>query len=41
MECEGDIGWVPASFIRPTGGDYYGDDIITSEIFPPGRGKSL
>lgn len=43
MDCEGDIGWVPASFIKPLyGGDNNnedGDSIVT-ESFPAGKGKN-
>ncbi|XP_078355751.1 uncharacterized protein LOC144640514 [Oculina patagonica] len=39
VDCEGDIGWVPASFIEPICGDNNdedGDSIVT-EIFPAGK----
>ena len=40
VDCEGEIGWVPASFIKPVyGGDDDDDDIVT-EIFDPGQGKN-
>ena len=37
MDCEGDIGWVPASFIKPLNDD--GDSIVT-ERFIAGKGKN-
>lgn len=42
MDCEGDLGWVPASFIKPVYGDNddNGDSIIT-ERFPAGKGNIL
>lgn len=43
MDCEGDVGWVPASFIEPICGDNNnedGDSIVT-EIFPAGKGKNV
>ena len=40
VDCEGEIGWVPASFIKPVyGGDDDDDDIVT-EIFAPGQGNN-
>ena len=40
VDCEDDIGWVPASFIKPVGGENDNDDDdITYESFPPGRGR--
>ena len=40
MDCEGDLGWVPASFMKPVhGGNDDDDDSITTERFPAGRGK--
>ena len=37
MDCEGDIGWVPASFIKPLCDN--GDSIVT-ESFIAGKGKN-
>lgn len=40
VDCDGDIGWVPASFMQPTaGGTNNNDDDIITESFPPGRGR--
>lgn len=40
VDCDGDIGWVPASFMHPTaGGTNNNDDDIITESFPPGRGR--
>ncbi|PFX21588.1 SH3 and PX domain-containing protein 2A [Stylophora pistillata] len=38
-DCEGEIGWVPASFIKPLygGNDDDDDDDIVTEIFAPGQ----
>ena len=42
MDCEGDIGWVPASYIKPVyGGNDDDDDDIVTESFPPGHGENL
>lgn len=38
VDCEGDIGWVPASFIMPVLGDNNNESIVT-EIFPAGKGN--
>lgn len=38
MDCEGDIGWVPASYIKPLYDDD-GDSIVT-ESFIAGKGKN-
>ena len=40
VESEGDIGWVPASFIKSTGDENDEDDVITTESFPPGQGRN-
>ena len=41
MDCEGDLGWVPASFIQhPHGDDDDDGDSIVTESFPAGRGKN-
>ena len=42
MDCEGDIGWVPASFIKPLCDDDNDDDgdSIVTESFIAGKGKN-
>ena len=42
MDCEGDIGWVPASFIKPLYADDNGNDgdSFVTESFPVGKGKN-
>ena len=43
MDCEGDIGWVPASFIKPLNdgdNDDDGDSIVT-DSFIAGKGKNF
>ena len=43
MDCEGDIGWVPASFIKPLNdgdNDDDGDRIVT-DSFIAGKGKNF
>jgi len=37
VDCEGDLGWVPASFIKPV----YGDNDENGERFPAGKGNNL
>ena len=40
VDCEGDIGWVPASFIKPLYDDDNDDtDSIVTESFIAGKGK--
>ena len=43
MDCEGDIGWVPASFVKPLYDDNNNDDgdSIVTESFIAGKGKNL
>ena len=39
MDCEGEVGWIPASYIKPLYDDDDGDSIAT-ESFVAGQGKN-